>query len=380
MHADTRNALRDPRLLGVREAWFERLEGLYAGETQDRAFVLHGIQLYTEDDGPDWEPWLDGSLDALAGEAGKSLDRAVYRPLCINYNPHGVHFVDHLFGARVYPLDGSWQAQPLDAPVGTLGRPDLDRLPAWRAMQDFCRAFLARDVPAVLFGLPTIASALNVAVNLYGQEILLAMLTGPGAAQRDLQTINDLLLDLHRWYLSTIPRRQHQCIIPGGRCQPPGYGQLCGCTTHLISADAYRSFVAPLDDALLSLYPHGGMIHLCGRHTQHIPVWNEMASLRALQLNDRAAVDLPIYFRQGKGDLVFYVNPCEDMPVERILAITGGQRVVIVADLPEPPSEGETSEVRSGISAMHHDVGRLSIAAIDRQQRAITESRATRFD
>ena len=39
-----------------------------------------------------------------------------------------------------------------------------------------------------------------------------------------------------------------------------------------------------------------------------------------------------------RDDVVFYVNPCEGMPVERIVAITGGQRVVIVADLEEPPA------------------------------------------
>ena len=30
---------------------------------------------------------------------------------------------------------------------------------------------------------------------------------------------------------------------------------------------------------MLSLYPHGGLLHLCGAHTQHIPVWREMAAL-----------------------------------------------------------------------------------------------------
>ena len=79
------------------------------------------------------------------------------------------------------------------------------------------------------------------------------------------------------------------------------------------------------------------MIHLCGTHTQHIPAWNERTSLRALQLNDRAAEDLEIYYRELRDDVVFYVNPCEGMPVERIVEITGAQRVVIVADLEEPP-------------------------------------------
>jgi hypothetical protein len=261
--------------------------------------------------------------------------------LAVNYSPRGVHFSDHLLGAHVFLLDGeSWQVHPLDAPVGSLQAPDLQVHPTWQRIQAFTCAFLERDLPAVIFGLPTIASVLNVAVNLYGDRILLAMLADPNAARHDLRVISDVLCDLHRWYRATVPAEQLQCILPNGRCQPPGYGQLCGCTTQLISGETYRDFVAPLDDELLSLYPGGGQIHLCGTHTQHIPVWNQMASVRALQINARAAEDLEIYYRDLRDDIVFYVNPCERMPVERIIEITGGQRVVIVADLDEPPPLG----------------------------------------
>jgi hypothetical protein len=312
------------------------MRGLFAGQRQEQAFVLQGIAVYTEEDGPEWERWLDGSLDELAESAARSLDRDVFRPLCINYNPHGVHFIDYLFGADVFKLDDSWQVHMLDAPVGTLERPGLEDLPAWQVMVNFAQAFLERDVPAVLYGLPTIASVLNIAVNLYGQEILVAMITDPDAARHDLEVIGDVLCTVHRWYLEHIPLEQMQCIIPGRRCQPPGYGQLCGCTTHLISREHYAEFVAPLDDALLSLYPHGGMIHLCGMHAQHVPTWRGMASLRSVQMNDRTAEDLEVYFNELRADQIAYVNPCDGMPVERIMQITGGQRVVIVADLEEP--------------------------------------------
>ncbi|MBQ9854585.1 MAG: hypothetical protein IJO53_00215, partial [Clostridia bacterium] len=53
----------------------------------------------------------------------------------------------------------------------------------------------ARALP--LFGLPTIASALNIAVNLFGGEILMEMLTEPDNASADLTTINNLLCELH---------------------------------------------------------------------------------------------------------------------------------------------------------------------------------------
>jgi hypothetical protein len=82
------------------------------------------------------------------------------------------------------------------------------------------------------------------------------------------------------------------------------------------------------------------MIHLCGTHTHLIPIWREMASLRAVQMNDRAAEDLEIYFHELRDDQMLYVNPCANMPVERIMDITGGRRVVIVADIDEPLAVG----------------------------------------
>ena len=71
---------------------------------------------------------------------------------------------------------------------------------------------------------------------------------------------------------------------------------------------------------------------MCGVHTQHTPVWRKMGALRAVQVNDRAAEDLGRYFGELRPDQILYVNPCEGMPMERILEITGGRRLVLVAD------------------------------------------------
>ncbi len=332
MHPTTLPLLNHPDLLASRQDWLKRMEALFAGETLDQVFALQGIQQYTEDDDPDWQAWLDHALDELAAQVERARDRRVFRPLIVNYNPRGVHFVDYFFGADVFRLDdGSWQAHTLNQPVGQLEPPALERLPAWRVMQNVAEAFMERRIEGVTFALPTIASALNIAINLYGQAILEAMYTDPQAAQRDLQVINEVLCQLHRWYIAHLPFEKMQCIVPDGRHQPAGYGQLCGCSTQLLSPRLYREFVAPLDDALFSIYPHGGMIHLCGDHDQHIPTWRAMASLRAVQMNDRAAEDLPAYFNELRPDQILYVNPCEKMPVERILAITGGRRLVLVS-------------------------------------------------
>jgi len=338
MDAKALERLRDPALTAVREEHFARLEGVYSGEQPERAFVLCGIAEVTEDDGPEWEAWLDGALERLTQHVERACDQAVFRPLCVNYNPHGVHFIDHLFGADVFRMeDGSWQVHYLPTPIGELRRPDIEANASWQAAMGLTRAFLERNVPGVLFGLPTIGSTLNIAVNLYGQAIILAMLTEPEAARHDLRVISDLLCDIHRWYRATLPERQLQCIVPQGRCQPPGFGQLCGCTTQLLSPGLYEEFIAPLDHELLSVYPRGGMIHLCGAHTQHIPCWRRLKSFRAFQTNDRASEDFEVYFRELREDQVLYVNPTETVTVERIAEVTGGRRVVIPADLAEAP-------------------------------------------
>lgn len=57
-----------------------------------------------------------------------------------------------------------------------------------------------------------------------------------------------------------------------------------------------------------------------------------MRSLRAVQVNDRAALDLPAYFSELRNDQVCYVGPCEGLSPERIVEITGGRRVVLVWD------------------------------------------------
>lgn len=311
----------------------QRLRDLFAGQLPDQVFVLNGIGRYTENAtgaGFSWEAWLDDSLAYLAGRADEARNREIFRPLTITYNPHGVHFVDKLFDADVFALETGWQVHPFTTPVGTLQRPDLDNHPTWQAARAFALSFLQREVSNVILGMPTIASVLNIAVNLYGQEILLAMKSDPEAARHDLEVISDVLLTLHRWYLEHLPAERVQCIIPDQRFQLPGHGQLCGCTTQLISKKMYAEFIAPLDDRLLSLYPYGGMIHLCGAHTQHLDTWKSLSSFRAFQINDRAAQDLDAYLQGLRDDQIIYVNVFEGMSFQRVMELSHGQRVVII--------------------------------------------------
>ena len=75
------------------------------------------------------------------------------------------------------------------------------------------------------------------------------------------------------------------------------------------------------------------MIHLCGKHTQHIPTWKRMTSLTAVQVNDRAAEDLEIFLRY-MPEKTYYVNPCAGMPTERIKQLARDHKIIIVSARP----------------------------------------------
>jgi hypothetical protein len=327
--------LADPGLLACRDKWIARLRALFdASGPCLRPLRLQGVYGQGRCD-PYVEPerWVAEALGDLATKADALCDAAVFRPLVVEFGPYGVHFIDALFGADVFELaPGNWQSHPLTSPVGRLERPDLAKAPAWRLARRAAAAFVDSGATVPYFGMPTIASVLNVAVNLYDEAFLVALLDDPAAARRDLAVIHGVLLDLHAWYRATVPQTQLQPVVAGHRTQPPGHGQLCGCTTHLLSAGQYAEFVAPLDAALLAAYPCGGMIHLCGRHTQHIPAWRTMLSLRAVQLNDRAAADLSAYVAGLRPDQAIYLNPCAAMPAARALALASDHPLVLVGD------------------------------------------------
>ena len=347
--------LSSPQLLAAREYHTRRLQALYFGDRLDAPMFLCGINGHGReaDRWVDWyqepELWVMQMLQNLAEQAGKLLDRRVYRPLVVESALYGVHFIDKIFGADVFylPTDDklvhwfdwfglNWQARTLGIPVGSLEIPDLANDPTWALARRVAETFVASGVTVPFFALPTIASPLNIAINLFGQDILLAMLTDPDAARHDLRVILDVQVAVHRWYREHIPAEQLQLVVGAHRTQPPGFGQLCGCSVALISQRQYAEFIAPLDDELLSVYPHGGMIHLCGASAQHIPTFRAMRSLRAIQMNDRAIDDLEQYFRELREDQIFYCSPYDKMSLERIMQITGGHRTVICADVKEP--------------------------------------------
>ena len=320
------------------EAWNQRftfyrdmMRNSKAVNTRNGVRVETQPLLYTQP-----ERWIEECLEIMAQNEECRENR--FSPNVIAASFYGVHFIDKIFGADVFFKDGQWYSHYLKTSIGDLRFPDLDKCEAWSLTKRAAMAFLEADVKVPLFGMPTLSSALNILVNLYGQEGLIAMMEDEDAVLHDLKVINDLIRMLHCWFREHIPVNQLQPVAAVERAQPPGAGQVCGCTTQLLSSGLYREFIMPLDDALLGDYSRGGMIHLCGSHSQHIPAFREMKHLRAVQINDRATWDLESYLKGLRDDQVVYVNPSPEMPVEKILEISGGKRVVLVT--PEAPRRG----------------------------------------
>jgi len=333
---ETREILNREELIEKRNLWFERMrhvfDGTASGWNAEYVFGVNGIAAFSERDMvKEPEKWMEDCLENLAAQYEAAENTIYFRPLCVQFSAFGVHYIDKILGAEVFWKDGQWYSRYLTSPIGSLRRADPDRDELWQATRRAMEAFMEADVKLPLFGLPTIASALNIAVNLYGQNILVEMLTEPENAKSDLRVINDLLCDLHTRSRAIIPEMQLQPVISWNRTQPPGYGQLCGCTTQLISGELYRDMIADLDEAVLNVYENGGMIHLCGSHAQHIENFRNMKALKSLQLNDRAAEDLQLYFEGLRDDQIIYLVPCPGMTIEKALEITGGRRLVINA-------------------------------------------------
>lgn len=337
-----RETLNRPDLIEKRDLWFDRMEKVFGGEYTgwNSQYVLgvDGVVSHIPyDPAVPAKVRVEAALENAAQKYAALENEVYFRPLCVEYPPFGVHYIDKLLGAEVSFYAGQWYNKYLTTPIGSLKMPALEEDPLWQDSMRVAEAFMEADVALPLFGLPTIASALNIAVNLYGENILVAMLEEPEAAQQDLNTINAVLCNIHDWYRRNVPQQLLQPVISWARTQPPGHGQICGCSTHLLSPALYGEMVAPLDNALLEVYPRGGMIHLCGAHRQHIPVFRSMPALKAIQLNDDAARDLQYYFDGLREDQVIYLNPCEGMSTEDAVRITGGKRLVLAgAELKEP--------------------------------------------
>ena len=166
--------LNDPDAIAGRDLWFRRMMNLFDGVSDDYnrryAFTLDGFVPRPADQDLAYvhpEEWVVECLE-IAASLPECRDNR-FAPLCVEYPIYGVHFIDRMFGADVYFKDGQWNAHYLTTPVGQLRMPDLETDETWSLARRAAQAFVDADVKLPLFGMPTLSSALNIMLNLYGQ-------------------------------------------------------------------------------------------------------------------------------------------------------------------------------------------------------------------
>lgn len=331
MNPSVITTLNDPRLIAIREKHIERLTRLYDGEELDTPFVYGGYAAKAEAD-PFAEPekWADEALTDLAEHAELAADEKVFRPLTAYHWFYGVHFTDRVFGAPVRSNNGQWWSDGVSNEIGELPVPDLETNETWKMIQRHTLALVNAGVKLPFYTPQVLGEPWNQLFNLYHDEALYGFYDDPDGMKRDLGVMTDTLVQMHEWFLKTIPADQFQPILPEARFQPRGCGQMCGCATHLISHDIYEEFIREHDERIAALYPRGVMLHLCGGHTQHLPSWREMPGIRAFQLNDRAMDDLEAFYKQTRKDQFIHHWPTKEITITRGLELTeGGKRSAI---------------------------------------------------
>lgn len=333
--------LNDPKRIAKRDEWFLKMENVYNGKIEDPVVCIGGFAGTCTAEHlilTDPERWVVECLEDIASHIEKTENQYCFVPACVECDIYTTHFSDTIFGATVHwnPVSNQWYNDYLEIEPSELKFPDMEKSETWNIAKRAALAFIKNDVALPLFDLPIIGSALNQFVNLWSEKALLEMAVDEEGAGKILKIINNTLIYMHKWYLSVFPKKQLHYVYSTSRAQPPGFGQIDGCTTQLISADMYRNLVMPLDEELLSTYPRGGMMHICGHHLQHLESFRAMPHLRAFEMPSPAGDDFEAYFNGLRGDQVIYFSANKTVSREDALRISKGKRIILQGGTEEP--------------------------------------------
>jgi len=326
-----------------------RVAALYRGDPVDRVVAIagrlyggsHGLHGTNEIDMLEQpRAWLADVLADMAASVDEFADPVTFRPPVVEIDPLGVHFIDALLGARTYIRSGQMWSDPLSIDPAELTMPDLAQSETLGKALRLAGHVVEATQGRLPIALPVFSCPINVGINLFGDRLLTALCERPAQAKRALRIITDVILGAIDAFAQAVSQRVRHNSVACTRYAPAGYGQIDGCATQLVSGRHYAEFFAPLDDELLRAWPRGGMIHLCGAHGQHYATWREMRSVRSIQVNDRASEDLVQLVTVTRDDQILYVSPTETMPVDRVLQIAGGRRLVLQCAVEHPMAVG----------------------------------------
>jgi len=318
-------------LLAIQRRHQTTFARLFAGEAVPTLPAICGEHLgyYGAPDAADLAHWCENELPTISEQLlARGANATAFYPLVVEFIPWGVHFVDALFGARVFSTEYTVWSEELAGSLSELSAVDVARHPLVQWTLEAMRRLLAQLPSPVAITTPIFSSPLNVALNLFGERALLEVAYPEPNTLRGIDAITAVIRDLHLLMRASFPRERVRFYCSSTRYAPDDVGHVCGCSTQLVGADTYTRFFAPGDAAVLRAYPGGGTIHLCGRHTQHLPTWRAMPELRAVQLNDAAADEFLAYYTGLRDDQLIYLAPTEMMSLAHILEISGGRRVI----------------------------------------------------
>ncbi len=334
MRAENYKIFNDETLLNCKRYHLDKLDNLFADPWNQEPFYVNSECIYHSRPSYAYnepERWVHDALDELAPRADVIKDIYTFRPLSVEFGPYLVRFVDSIFGATPFFSDitNSWDSHPVYERPGELPIPDIGKLHIVDISLRAAKEFASLKLRLPTFSLPTLSSPLNTGFNLYGSRFFEFLITHPKEMKRDLELITEIIVELHHLYRDILSSENIQMVVSPERFQPYGYSQLCGCSTQLISAEMYAEMFMELDERILTAHGKAGMIHLCGRSTQHIGNFFEMPSLKSVQINDAAAVDIEKYHMGLRTDQVIYFIPCKKIGIEEAVKITDGRRLVI---------------------------------------------------
>jgi hypothetical protein len=321
--------------LAIQTAHRATFDRLYAGDHVAPLPAICGAYLGyygpAEDDA--LAAWCAETLPGVVDEiVAKAANPRAFYPLVLEFAPLGVHFVDALFGARVFHTEHTVWSDELPGSLADQPALDVAAHPLVSWMQRATATLLAQLPAPIAVTTPIFSSPLNVTLNLFGERALVDLADPDPDTLRGLDRITAAIADLHRLMRRWFPERV-RFYCSSTRFAPDGVGHLCGCSTQLVSAATYAGHFAPRDAAVLTVYSGGGTLHLCGHHTQHLAAWRAMPALRAVQLNDAASDEFPAYFAGLRDDQLIYLSPTDTMPLSRIMAVSGGRRVIYQGEI-----------------------------------------------
>ncbi|RKY23917.1 MAG: hypothetical protein DRP83_08445 [Planctomycetota bacterium] len=319
--------------LKYREAQFAKV---FAGERPD--FVP--VWFYHEQLGQmkpellmlekDRDAWLANQVKAVQANVAESLDGStLYYPLIEMASFYGTHYIDALFGNDVQWVDGQFWSKEQKCEVSELQMPDLDNSPLLAETLELATWIKGKTEGRFVISMPDVGSPINVAINLFGERFFLEIAMNPEQAQRVLNMVARVTRRVYEELIKAVGQETIRCHNAFYVYTPYNYAGLSLCATQMISPSNFGDLVADADDASVPDCYEGMIQHLCGSSDQHVEEIAKRNRVKGVQLNDNGADQFESYFKALRQDQIFYLRPTENMPVEKILSITGGERLLL---------------------------------------------------